>query len=129
MVQHLSPDWVEQLAVAGGKLPARPGASARLQHVVSGGPDGEVAYTVTLEDGRIADATVGRDDEAADCTLLITHKDAVLIAKGELALEAGYMQGRVKMTGPSGPWLAVQPVLQSDDYATLVGKLAADTSF
>jgi hypothetical protein len=129
VVEHLSPDWVERLRAAGADLPERAGASARLQHVVSGAPGGEVAYTLVVEDGRVTAASIGRDDDAADCTLLITHKDAVAIAKGELAVEAGFMQGRVKMTGPSGPFLAVQPVLQSDAYASMVAKVAADTTF
>jgi hypothetical protein len=127
VVQHLSPEWVEQLAACGADLPERPGATARLQHVIAGTPDGEVAYTLAFVDGRVTSATIGRDDATADCTFLITYKDALAMAKGELTLEVGFMQGKVKMTGASGPWFAVQPVLQSADHASMLAKLAADT--
>lgn len=129
MVRHLSPEWVALHAGAGGSLPERPGASARLQHVVTGAPGGEVAYTVHFADGRVAAATVGRDDEAADCTFLETYDDAVRIAKGELDLHVGFMQGRVKMSGASGPLLDVLVCTQSPEYRALVAEVAAATDF
>jgi hypothetical protein len=129
VVEHLSADWVERLRTVGAELPERSGATARLQQIVSGTPAGEVAFTISIVDGRVAAAALGRDDDGADCTFLVAYKDAVAIAKGDLALEAGFMQGRVKMTGATAPWLAVQPVLQSPDYASALAKVAADTTF
>jgi hypothetical protein len=112
-VPHLSPEWVALHEGPGAQLPARPGASARLQHVVTGapsvGPKGEIAYTIEIADGRVAATRVGRDDDAADCTFLVASKDAVAIAKGDLDLHAGFMQGRVKMSGRGGPLLDVMP--------------------
>jgi hypothetical protein len=129
VVQHLSEGWVALHGTAGAGLPERKGASARLQHVVTGAPTGEVAYTLDIVDGRVVGTRVGRDDAAADCTFLITFKDAVPIAKGELDLHAGYMQGRVKMSGASGPLLDVLPCTQSDEYRALVAEVAAATDF
>jgi hypothetical protein len=129
VVQHLSEEWVALHATAGTGLPERKGATARLQHVVTGAPAGEVAYTLEIVDGRVVAARPGRDDDSADCTFLITFKDAVPMAKGELDLHAGYMQGRVKMSGASGPLLDVLPCTQSPEYRALVAAVAADTDF
>lgn len=129
MVQHLSPEWVALHEGLGADLPERPGATATLQHVVTGTPDGEVAWSVRLVDGRVAGAAVGRDDAAADCTFLITYPDAVSIAKGELDLEVGFMQGRVKMSGATGPQLATLPATQSAEYRAFLAAVAAKTDF
>lgn len=127
MVQHLTAEWVALHEGLGADLPVRPGATARLQHVVTGAPDGEFAWTLQLVDGQVAGVTVGRDDAAADCTFLITHADAVAIAAGGLDLHAGYMQGRVKMSGPTGPLLASLPATQSAEYRDLLDRIAAQT--
>jgi hypothetical protein len=129
VVQHLSPDWVALHAERGGALPERAGATARLQHVVTGAPDGEVAFTLEYADGRLVAARHGRDDSAADCTFLIAHQDAVAIAQGVLDLHAGFMQGRVKMSGPTGPLLDVLPCTESPEHRELLAAIAADTRF
>jgi hypothetical protein len=132
-VPHLSPEWVALHEGPGARLPSRPGATARLQHVVTGapavGPKGELAFTVELADGRIAATRFGRDDGAADCTFLISHADAVAIAQGDLDLHAGFMQGRVKMTGATGPLLDVLPCTQSEEYRALLREVAEQTEF
>lgn len=129
MVQHLSPEWVELHRSAGGEaLPERPGATAALQHVVSGTPDGEVAYTLRIVDGRVVGTTVGRDDAAADCTFLVTYDDALRMASGELDLHVGFMRGKVKMSGASGPLLDVLPCTQSPEYRDLLAAVAAQTA-
>ena len=129
MVRHLSEDWVALHAKVGGALPERPGASARLQHVVTGAPDGEVVWSLELVVGRVSDAAVGRNDDAADCTFLITHPDSVLIARGELDLHAGFMQGRVKMSGDMGRLMAVLPCTQSDEFRAALAEVASTTEF
>ncbi|MDP1820996.1 MAG: SCP2 sterol-binding domain-containing protein [Acidimicrobiales bacterium] len=127
MVQHLTPEWVELQRTAAEGLPSRPGATARLQHVVTGATGGEVAWSLVFEDGQLREAVVGRDDAAADCTFLITHADAVEIARGDLDLHAGFMQGRVKMSGAMQKLMDVLPVTQSEDYKAALARAAADT--
>jgi predicted lipid carrier protein YhbT len=129
VVRHLSEDWVALHAKVGAALPERPGASGRLQHVVTGAPDGEVAWSLVLVDGRVTDTIVGRDDAAADCSFLITHPDAVRIARGELDLHAGFMQGRVKMSGDMGRLMAVLPCTQSDEFKAALAEVASATEF
>lgn len=128
MVRFLSPEWVELQARLAADLPERPGASAVLQVVVTGAPDGEVAYVQRIEDGRLAAASVGRD-EGADVTLTQTHVDAVAIAKGELDANAAFMQGRIKVAGNMGSLMAVMPLTQSAEYRAVLAALAAQTDF
>ena len=127
MVQLLSPEWVELHQRALGKLPEVPGATARLQHVVTGAPGGEVAYTLALVDGRVVDTAFGRDDAAADCTFLETLDDAARMAAGELDLHVAFMRGKVKMTGAMGPFMAVLECTQGEPYRAAVAEIAAAT--
>jgi hypothetical protein len=128
VVQLLSPEWVELHRTALGRLPEVPGATARLQHVVTGAPGGEVAYTLAMVDGRVVETTVGRDDVAADCTFLETHDDAVRIAAGDLDLHVAFMQGRVKMSGDMGRLMAVLECTQGEPYRAGLAEVAAATS-
>jgi predicted lipid carrier protein YhbT len=124
----LSPDWVELQVRLAAELPERPGASARLQVVVTGTPDGEVTYVQQIEDGRLTGASLGRDD-AADVTLTQTHADAVAIARGDLDANAAFMQGRVKVTGNMGSLMALMPLTQSPEYQAFLAALAEQTEF
>ena len=73
-----SADWVALLADAYGKLPARPGATAVVEHVATGGPDGEVSYWTAFEDGRLADAGAGH--HAAPTVTLPAISTAIPVA-------------------------------------------------
>lgn len=129
MVAYLSPEWLALQETCARDLPERKGATARLQHVITGAPDGEVAYSVLIVDGRVVDTMLGRDDAAADCTFLETYADALRVAKGELDLHAGFMQGRIKMVGDMGKLMAVMPLTQSDAYAEMLRRAGTETDF
>jgi putative sterol carrier protein len=81
-----------------------------------------------FEDGRLTAVTPGAvDDAEVDVTINETYADAVAIATGELDLHVGFMQGRVKLVGPTGSLMAVLPVTQSDEHRALVQRLAEET--
>jgi hypothetical protein len=126
MAAFLSQEWLDLQCRLAGDLPSRPGATARIQVVVSGTPDGQVAYTLVVEDGRLAEAALHPDD-SAQVTLAQTYDDALAIARGELDLNVAYMQGRVKAAGDIGALMAVMPLTQSAEYAELLAGAAADT--
>lgn len=126
MVAHLSEEWLALQAELGADLPPRPGATARLQFVVAGAPDGEVAYHQRFEDGRLVECALGTDADA-DVTLAQTYADAVAVASGDLPLSVAYMQGRVKVVGDVGALLAVMGVLQSAEHRALVAASADRT--
>jgi hypothetical protein len=127
VVQLLSPEWVALHGEVLARLPEVPGATARLQHVVSTGKVEDLAYTLAFVDGRVVEAKVGRDDDTADCTFLVARDDAVKIAAGELDLHAAFMQGRVKMTGDMGRLMSVLETTQGDPYRAALAEVAAAT--
>jgi putative sterol carrier protein len=90
-------------------------ATVRVQHVVTGGPGGEVAYVVEVVDGKVSGASLGADD-TADLTLAEKHGDAAEIVAGELAPDDAFMRGRVKVTGSMGTYMALVPVFRSEAY-------------
>jgi putative sterol carrier protein len=126
MVAHLSQAWLDRYRQLAADLPVRKGATARLQHVVAKTPEGDVTYVVAFEDGRLAAASLG-GDEAAEITLTETYADAQAMARGDLDLHVGFMQGRVKLAGDMGAFLELVPVLQSPEHRAALAALAAET--
>jgi putative sterol carrier protein len=127
-VPFLSDAWLDLVRSLGAELPERPGASARVQHVVTGAPDGEVRYVHTIVDGRTAELAFG-SDTAADVTFTNTYADAQALAKGELDPRVMFMQGRTKMAGDMGKVLALMPVTGSEEQRELLAKAATQTAY
>ena len=127
-VAFLSEAWLDEHRTLGAELPERPGATARVQHVVTGTPDGEVRYVVAFLDGRPTEVTLGGDD-AADVTYTNTYADAQQLAKGTLDPTVWFMQGRTKMAGDMGRVLALMPVVRSSEQRSLVEALSARTTY
>jgi hypothetical protein len=59
MSKWLSKEWMEETLQMATSQPERPGASARMQYIVSGGPDGEVRYFWVLVDGKLLENELG----------------------------------------------------------------------
>ncbi|MBA2282563.1 MAG: SCP2 sterol-binding domain-containing protein [Acidimicrobiia bacterium] len=125
-IPFLSQQWLDRYADLLSAAPQRPGVDARTQYVVTGGPDGDVAYFVAVEDGRVAEAKVGTDGDA-DTTVTRTYADAAKILQGELDPDAAFMQGRAKVAGSMRPVLALLPLTTSPEYAAARAELAAVT--
>ena len=124
----LSEAWFELQRSLGADLPERPGASARVQHVVTGGPDGEVRYVHTVVDGRTTDLSVGGDD-TADVTFTNTYADAQALSRGDLDASVLFMQGRTKMAGDMGKVLALMAVARSPEQQALVATASKQTAY
>lgn len=127
-VAFLSDAWFDIVRSLGTELPERPGATARVQHVVTGGPDGEVRYLHAVVDGRTTELAVGSDD-SADVTFTNTYADAQALARGELDPSVLFMQGRTKMAGDMGKVLALMPVVRSEEQRQLLATAAKQTAF
>ena len=127
-VPFLSDAWLELVRGLGADLPARPGATARVQHVVTGTPDGEVRYVHAVVDGRTA-ALEGGGDDGADVTFTNTYADAQALARGELDPSVLFMQGRTKMAGDMGRVLALMPVIRSDEHRALLAAASDQTAY
>jgi len=124
--KFLSEEWVEKLHEMAAGQPTRPGASARLQYVVTGGPEGDVHYYWVVEDGKLLEAARG-DLTDAEITLTETWDDAVKIQKGELDANVAFMQGRLKVTGNMGKLMALLPITMSAEYRQLMADLTSLT--
>jgi len=129
MAKYLSQEWLDEGAKLAEDQPERPGASARMQYVVTGVPgDGDVSYYWVLENGKLLESKVGEIADA-DFTITTTYDDSKKIQTGELDANAAFMQGRMKVTGNMGKLMSLMPLTQSPEYKELQEKIQAITDF
>ena len=128
MAKYLSQDWLDTARALGADQPERPGASCRLNCVVSGSPSGEVSAYWVVQNGRVLEAQLGALDDA-EVTLTATWQDAVRIADGELDVNAAFMQGRVKVTGNMAKLMALLPLSATPECRDYQQRVRAVTEF
>ncbi|HYI61256.1 MAG TPA: SCP2 sterol-binding domain-containing protein [Acidimicrobiales bacterium] len=126
MAKYLTQEWLDLQRDLAQAFPERPGASARMQYVVTSAPEGDVSYLTVIEDGKITENTLGTGADA-EFTLSTTYDDSVKILKGELDANAAFMQGRVKVTGNMGKLMSLMPLTQSPEYKAIQAKVAEQT--
>lgn len=122
-VKFLSEDWAKEVTNALNSSEdfkkAATGQAAKLQQVVTDGPDGnEVKYYFNLGDGSV-DVAVG---ELADAEATITqnYETAVALAKQELNAQNAFMQGKLKIAGN------MMKLMQLQGVFTALPKAVAD---
>lgn len=101
MPRYLSPDW---FAAAQSALDASPslddaskGVTIDVQHIVTGGPDGDVAFHVHVDDGT---ARIDKGETASPTVTFIESWDtAKAIAQGELSAQGAFMTGLIRVRG------------------------------
>ena len=128
MAKYLSQEWLDEGRELAQEFPERPGATARMQFAVTGGPEGDVKYYQVLENGKILESTLG-EDANADFTMTSSYDDSVKIQKGELDPNAAFMQGRMKVTGNMGKLMSLMPLTQSPEYKAINEKIKDQTEF
>ncbi|MGH9157932.1 MAG: SCP2 sterol-binding domain-containing protein [Acidimicrobiales bacterium] len=128
MPKWLSAEWHQETRRLAEGQPERPGASARLQYVVTGGPDGDLRYFWLLENGKLLEADLGELPDP-EITLTQTYEDAQKIQQGELDANAAFMQGRVKVTGNMAKLMALLPITNSPEYKQLQTEIRAVTEY
>ena len=128
MSKWLTQDWLDETRKMSEGQPERAGASARMQYVVTGGPDGDIEYYWVLENGKLVESQLGHLDDS-EVTLTTGYADAVKIQKGELDANAAFMQGKVKVTGNMAKVMALLPITNAPEYKTLQTDIAAITEF
>lgn len=127
-MRYLSQEWLDETRALAAEQPERPGATARIQYAISGGPDGDVKYSWVLQDGRLLESHLGTVAEP-DVTITAPYAEWVRIARGELDLGAAFMQGVVKVAGDMGKWLQLLPITQSREYLELQARIRAFTEY
>jgi alkyl sulfatase BDS1-like metallo-beta-lactamase superfamily hydrolase len=128
MSKYLSQEWLDETRSMASSQPERPGASARMQYVVSGGPDGDIKYYWILENGKLLESSLGEVDDA-DFTMTLTYADSVKIQQGELDANAAFMQGRMKVAGNMAKLMQLMPLTNSPEYKSLQDEIRHITDF
>jgi len=128
MAKWLTQEWLDEARSLSEGQPERPGATARMQYVITGAPDGDVQYYWILENGRLLESKLGELPDA-EVTLTQSYEDAMRIQKGELDANAAFMQGRVKVTGNMAKLMALLPITNSAEYKQLQVEILAITEF
>jgi putative sterol carrier protein len=128
MAKYLTQEWLDEGRDLAKDQPERAGASAKMQYVVSGGPDGDVKYYWVLENGKLLESQLGEVADP-DFTMSMTYDDSVAIAKGDLDANAAFMQGRMKVAGNMGKLMALMPLTMSPEYKALQERVRAVTEF
>ena len=96
MSSFLSPEWLEQLSALAGGDEVGPDATV-IQQVVTGGPNGDIAFLLQVEGARVR-AVPGTDAHAA-VTLLESWDTAVRLHRGELTLREAFLGGLIRVRG------------------------------
>ncbi|HEY2813553.1 MAG TPA: SCP2 sterol-binding domain-containing protein [Acidimicrobiales bacterium] len=128
MAKFLSQEWLDLQQELSHDLPERPGATARIQYKIVGTSGGDVAFYTVIENGRIIDSTPGEDVDA-EFSMSVPYAVFVEVSKGEIDVNAAFMQGRIKVTGSTATLLSLMPLTQSQEYKAAVDKLDAATQY
>jgi alkyl sulfatase BDS1-like metallo-beta-lactamase superfamily hydrolase len=128
MPKYLSQEWLDEGRKLAEGQPERPGASARMQYVVSGGPDGDIKYYWVLENGKLIESQLGEIPDA-EITMKLSYDDSVKVAKGELDANAAFMQGRLKADGNMGKLMQLMPLTNSPEYKQLQEDIRGITEY
>ncbi len=114
VASYLSEEWFDQLGA--GKVPAAPAGTEGdviLEHLVTGGPDGDVRYHVRIV-GRSITIVRGPATDP-DVTFAEDYATAAAIASGELSAPAALMSGRIRVGGDMATLIHHREVLAVDD--------------
>ena len=130
MPKYLTQEWLDTQREIAQEFPERPGATAHLQYLVTGVPEGgkDIKYYWVIENGKVLEDQLGEDPDA-EVNLTLTYEDSVKMQKGELDETAAFMQGRLKVTGNMGKLMSLMPLTQSPEYKAIKEKITAVTEF
>jgi putative sterol carrier protein len=128
MPKWLTQEWLDESTRLAVDQPERPGASARLQYVVSGGPDGDIAYYWVIVDGKLIENKLGLLADA-EVTLTQSYEDAQAIQKGELEANAAFMQGKIKVDGDVAKLMSLLPITMSPEFQQFQQEVLKMTEF
>jgi putative sterol carrier protein len=127
-VKYLSQEWLDETRAMAADQPVHEGASARIQYVISGGPDGDIKYSWVVENGILLESHLGTMGDP-DITITAPYNEWLRIAQGELDASAAFMQGIMKVAGDMGKFLQLLPLTQSREYLTLQDKIRKITDY
>jgi alkyl sulfatase BDS1-like metallo-beta-lactamase superfamily hydrolase len=92
--------------------------------VVTGTEEADLGVHLIIDDGRLAGAGLG-PLESPDITFTLSRADAEELAYGTGDLNAGYMQGRVKVAGDPAHLLSLLRLAAMPAFKSWLGAVAA----
>lgn len=130
MSKWLSKEWMDETLEMAKGQPERIGATAKMQYVVTGGPDGEIRYFWVLEDGKLMENALG-DITEPDITMKMSYDDAKRIQTGELDPNSAFMQGRIKIGDNSNmaKLMSLMPLTNAPEYKQLQKEIREITEY
>jgi hypothetical protein len=102
--------WLADLAAAAAATAVPDDLDATVEQVVTGGPDGDVRWSVRLAAGR-AQVVVG-PAPGADVSLSADWETALAMTAGELAVTDAFLAGRLRLRGDVKVLLRTAAVLE-----------------
>ena len=116
-VRFLSPEWLARMASATAGASAA--ATFSIHQRVTGGPEGDVEYTLRLEGGRVS---FEPGPGTAEVELLSDYETAAAISRGELSPAKAFAAGRLHVRG------SVTALVGHQDVFAGLGPLLADVA-
>ncbi|PZS18022.1 MAG: hypothetical protein DLM54_08815 [Acidimicrobiales bacterium] len=111
LARFLTPEWFEELNRAAARPICAAEGSITIQQVVTGAPEGEVAYVVSVAGGRLR-ATLGRTADA-DVTITADYGTALALSRGEMSARAALLAGQIHIGGNTHALLAGMAAMQA----------------
>ena len=116
----LSPEWLEALGQRVSRAVPEGAVPLRLGVVVTGGPNGEVSYTLMLggsgsgaEPGAEGSSLVVGTVEEAEVVMVESYADAEALAAGTVSASRLLEGGRIKLRGDANRLLAAADTLRA----------------
>lgn len=127
MAELLSPDWLSAAERAlAGRLPAgRPGVAV-VQVAVTSPKAPDTRWWVQCAPDRVA-VGLGLAGDEPTVSVSLSRSDLGALLDGSMALDVGFMQGRVKVEGATAPVLALLAWSAGADFSAARRDLAQAT--
>lgn len=119
-------EWLAALVEIGDSTPPTSGVSGSISVTVEGSPAGKVGWTETVQDGQTIEATEVAQ-KSADVALIAKFPEYVVMLEGGSDPAVMFMQGRLKLSGDMGMFLALLPAMLSSASSDGRSRLAALT--
>lgn len=129
MPRYLTHEWLEaaqrSLDADSALSAACADADLSVQQIVTGGPDGDVAYRLHLDHGEVL--VDEGEVEGATVTFIQAWDTAAAIARGQLSAQGAFMAGLIRVRGDLAQLVAHSDVLAAVD--DLLADLRAETTY
>ena len=123
-MRFLSPEWLEHMSTA--TADAAPAVVLSVHQRVTGGPDGDVEYTLRLAEGRVR-FEPGPASVPADVGFTSDYDTAAAISQGRISPASAFAAGRLRVGGAVGSLVSHQAAFA--EIGTLLAGVPEATTY